>query len=230
MKFGIVVFPGTWSDRDTYKALTNVMGYDSSYIWHNDNNIDNYDCIILPGGFSYGDYLRSGAIAKFSPIMDSVKEHAKKGKPVIGICNGFQILCESGLLPGALVANRDMQFICEWVNLKIVNRESFFTNKISQNKKILKIPISHGEGNYIADENVIKKLEDNNQIILKYSNSAGDITDKSNPNGSVNNIAGIINKKGNILGMMPHPEKATEKMLGSKDGQLLFQSIIENYK
>ena len=230
MKFGIVVFPGTWSDRDTYKALTNVMGYDSSYIWHNDNNIDNYDCIILPGGFSYGDYLRSGAIAKFSPIMDSVKEHAKKGKPVIGICNGFQILCESGLLPGALVANRDMQFICEWVNLKIVNRESFFTNKISQNKKILKIHISHGEGNYIADENVIKKLEDNNQIILKYSNSAGDITDKSNPNGSVNNIAGIINKKGNILGMMPHPEKATEKMLGSKDGQLLFQSIIENYK
>ena len=230
MKFGIVVFPGTWSDRDTYKALTNVMGYDSSYIWHNDNNIDNYDCIILPGGFSYGDYLRSGAIAKFSPIMDSVKEHAKKGKPVIGICNGFQILCESGLLPGALVANRDMQFICEWENLKIVNRESFFTNKISQNKKILKIPISHGEGNYIADENVIKKLEDNNQIILKYSNSAGDITDKSNPNGSVNNIAGIINKKGNILGMMPHPEKATEKMLGSKDGQLLFQSIIENYK
>ena len=230
MKFGIVIFPGTWSDRDTYKALSSVMGYDSSYIWHNDNNIDNYDCIILPGGFSYGDYLRSGAIAKFSPIMDSVKEHAKKGKPVIGICNGFQILCESGLLPGALVANRDMQFICEWVNLKIVNRESFFTNKISQNKKILKIPISHGEGNYIADENVIKKLEDNNQIILKYSNSAGDITDKSNPNGSVNNIAGIINKKGNILGMMPHPEKATEKMLGSKDGQLLFQSIIENYK
>ena len=230
MKFGIVIFPGTWSDRDTYKALTNVMGYDSSYIWHNDNNIDNYDCIILPGGFSYGDYLRSGAIAKFSPIMDSVKEHAKKGKPIIGICNGFQILCESGLLPGALVANRDMQFICEWVNLKIVNRESFFTNKISQNKKILKIPISHGEGNYIADENVIKKLEDNNQIILKYSNSAGEITDKSNPNGSVNNIAGIINKKGNILGMMPHPEKATEKMLGSKDGQLLFQSIVENYK
>ena len=230
MKFGIVIFPGTWSDRDTYKALSGVMGYDSSYIWHNDNNVDSYDCIILPGGFSYGDYLRSGAIAKFSPIMDSVKEHAKKGKPIIGICNGFQILCESGLLPGALVANRDMQFICEWVNLKIVNRESFFTNKISQNKKILKIPISHGEGNYIADENVIKKLEDNNQIILKYSNSAGDITDKSNPNGSVNNIAGIINKKGNILGMMPHPEKATEKMLGSKDGQLLFQSIIENYK
>ena len=230
MKFGIVIFPGTWSDRDTYKALSDVMGYDSNYIWHNDSNVDNYDCIILPGGFSYGDYLRSGAIAKFSPIMDSVKEHAKKGKPIIGICNGFQILCESGLLPGALVANRDMQFICEWVNLKIVNRESFFTNKISQNKKILKIPISHGEGNYIADENVIKKLEDNNQIILKYSNSAGDITDKSNPNGSVNNIAGIINKKGNILGMMPHPEKATEKMLGSKDGQLLFQSIIENYK
>ena len=230
MKFGIVVFPGTWSDRDTYKALTNVMGYDSSYIWHNDNNIDNYDCIILPGGFSYGDYLRSGAIAKFSPIMDSVKQHAKKGKPIIGICNGFQILCESGLLPGALVANRDMQFICEWVNLKVVNRESLFTNKISQNKKILRIPISHGEGYYIADENAIKRLEDNNQIILKYSNSAGDITDKSNPNGSVNNIAGIINKKGNILGMMPHPEKAAEKILGSKDGQLLFQSIVENYK
>ena len=162
--------------------------------------------------------------------MDSVKEHAKKGKPIIGICNGFQILCESGLLPGALVANRDMQFICEWVNLKVVNRESLFTNKISQNKKILRIPISHGEGNYIADDNAIKRLEDNNQIILKYSNSAGDITDKSNPNGSVNNIAGITNKKGNILGMMPHPEKAAEKILGSKDGQLLFQSIVENYK
>ena len=158
MKFGIVIFPGTWSDRDTYKALSDVMGYDSNYIWHNDSNVDNYDCIILPGGFSYGDYLRSGAIAKFSPIMDSVKEHAKKGKPIIGICNGFQILCESGLLPGALVANRDMQFICEWVNLKVVNRESLFTNKISQNKKILRIPISHGEGNYYADEHTLEKI------------------------------------------------------------------------
>ena len=230
MKFGIVVFPGTWSDRDTYKALSNVIGYDSNYIWHNDNNVDSYDCIILPGGFSYGDYLRCGAIAKFSPIMDSVKEHAKKGKPIIGICNGFQILCESGLLPGALVANRDMQFICEWTNLRIVNRESFFTNKINKNKKILKSPISHGEGNYIADENVIKRLEDNTQIILKYSNSSGEITEKSNPNGSVNNIAAITNNKGNILGMMPHPEKAAEKILGSEDGQLLFQSIMENYK
>ena len=177
MKFGIIVFPGTWSDRDTFKALSNVMDYDSNYIWHNERNIDNYDCIVIPGGFSYGDYLRCGAIAKFSPIMDSVKQHAKKGKPVIGICNGFQILCESGLLPGALVANQSMQFKCEWVNLKIENRKSIFTNKIELTQNILKIPISHGEGNYIVEKDILKSIKDNNQIIFKYSDKYGKITD-----------------------------------------------------
>tara|TARA_B100001750_G_C15472516_1_gene580627 strand:+ start:312 stop:1004 length:693 start_codon:yes stop_codon:yes gene_type:complete len=229
MKFGIIIFPGTWSDRDTFKALSNVMDYDSSYIWHNERNIDNYDCIVIPGGFSYGDYLRCGAIAKFSPIMDSVKQHAKKGKPVIGICNGFQILCESGLLPGALVANQSMQFKCEWVNLKIENRKSIFTNKIELTQNILKIPISHGEGNYIVEKDILKSIKDNDQIIFKYSDKYGKITDASNPNGSIDNIAGITNKKGNIMGMMPHPEKAAELILGSEDGKLIFQSLVGNY-
>ena len=229
MKFGIILFPGTWSDRDTFKALSNVMDYDSNYIWHNERNIDNYDCIVIPGGFSYGDYLRCGAIAKFSPIMDSVKQHAKKGKPVIGICNGFQILCESGLLPGALVANQSMQFKCEWVNLKIENRKSIFTNKIELTQNILKIPISHGEGNYIVEKDILKSIKDNNQIIFKYSDKYGKITDASNPNGSIDNIAGITNKKGNIMGMMPHPEKAAELILGSEDGKLIFQSLVGNY-
>lgn len=229
MKFGIIIFPGTWSDRDTFKALSNVMDYDSNYIWHNERNIDNYDCIVIPGGFSYGDYLRCGAIAKFSPIMDSVKQHAKKGKPVIGICNGFQILCESGLLPGALVANQSMQFKCEWVNLKIENRKSIFTNKIELTQNILKIPISHGEGNYIVEKDILKSIKDNNQIIFKYSDKYGKITDASNPNGSIDNIAGITNKKGNIMGMMPHPEKAAELILGSEDGKLIFQSLVGNY-
>lgn len=229
MKFGIIIFPGTWSDRDTFKALSNVMDYDSNYIWHNERNIDNYDCIVIPGGFSYGDYLRCGAIAKFSPIMDSVKQHAKKGKPVIGICNGFQILCESGLLPGALVANQSMQFKCEWVNLKIENRKSIFTNKIELTQNILKIPISHGEGNYIVEKDILKSIKDNDQIIFKYSDKYGKITDASNPNGSIDNIAGITNKKGNIMGMMPHPEKAAELILGSEDGKLIFQSLVGNY-
>ena len=229
MKFWIIIFPGTWSDRDTFKALSNVMDYDSNYIWHNERNIDNYDCIVIPGGFSYGDYLRCGAIAKFSPIMDSVKQHAKKGKPVIGICNGFQILCESGLLPGALVANQSMQFKCEWVNLKIENRKSIFTNKIELTQNILKIPISHGEGNYIVEKDILKSIKDNNQIIFKYSDKYGKITDASNPNGSIDNIAGITNKKGNIMGMMPHPEKAAELILGSEDGKLIFQSLVGNY-
>ena len=205
------------------------MDYDSNYIWHNERNIDNYDCIVIPGGFSYGDYLRCGAIAKFSPIMDSVKQHAKKGKPVIGICNGFQILCESGLLPGALVANQSMQFKCEWVNLKIENRKSIFTNKIELTQNILKIPISHGEGNYIVEKDILKSIKDNNQIIFKYSDKYGKITDASNPNGSIDNIAGITNKKGNIMGMMPHPEKAAELILGSEDGKLIFQSLVGNY-
>ncbi|MBI20976.1 MAG: phosphoribosylformylglycinamidine synthase I [Chloroflexi bacterium] len=229
MKFGIIIFPGTWSDRDTFKALSNVMDYDSNFVWHNERNIDDYDCIVIPGGFSYGDYLRCGAIAKFSPIMDSVKQHAKKGKPVIGICNGFQILCESGLLPGALVANQSMQFKCEWVNLKIENRKSIFTNKIKLTQNILKIPISHGEGNYIVEKDTLKSIKDNNQIIFKYSDKYGKVTDASNPNGSIDNIAGITNKKGNIMGMMPHPEKAAELILGSKDGRLIFQSLVGNY-
>ena len=225
MKFGIVVFPGTWSDKDTYNALSKVLGYKSSYIWHTERDIDSYDCIVLPGGFSYGDYLRCGAIAKFSPIMESIKTFSAKGKPVIGICNGFQILCEAGILPGTLVRNDHLEFRCQWTNLYVQTKSSIFSRKIPKNKKVLSIPISHGEGNYRIDRDGLKHLEDNNQIIFRYASANGTINSKYNPNGSVDNIAGITNKKGNVMGMMPHPEKASETLLGSDDGNTIFRSV-----
>lgn len=225
MKFGIVVFPGTWSDKDTYNALSKVLGYESSYIWHTERNIDSYDCIVLPGGFSYGDYLRCGAIAKFSPIMESIKTFSSKGKPVIGICNGFQILCEAGILPGTLVRNDHLEFRCQWTNLYVQTKSSIFSRKIPKNKKVLNIPISHGEGNYRIDGDGLKQLQDNNQIIFRYASDQGTISSKYNPNGSVYNIAGITNAKGNVMGMMPHPEKASETLLGSDDGNTIFLSV-----
>ena len=226
-KFGIIIFPGTWSDKDCYYAINNILNNEARYIWHKETNIDDFDCLVLPGGFSYGDYLRPGAIARFSPVMKEIINFAKKGKPIIGICNGFQILCEAKLLPGILLPNDVLEFRCTTTYLKVQNSNSIFTNECNKND-ILNIPISHGEGNYFANEDTIKDLEKNKRILFKYSSVSGNITKSANPNGSTNNIAGIINKKGNILGMMPHPERSCEKSLGSEDGNLIFKSIMNN--
>ena len=225
MKFGIIVFPGTWSDRDCHYALTSTLGQQADYIWHTETNLSAYDCIILPGGFSYGDYLRPGAIARFSPIMASVERFASQGKLVIGICNGFQILCESGLLPGVLRQNDHLQYRCQWTYLKVENTSSPFTNKCQPNQ-VLKIPISHYEGRYYADEVTLFELELSNRIVFRYATPSGEVTTEANPNGALHNIAGIINKNGNVLGMMPHPERACEPILGSSDGNIIWESII----
>ncbi len=227
MKFGIIIFPGTWSDRDCYYAIGDILKQDVDYIWHKETNLSKYDCVILPGGFSYGDYLRPGAIARFSPVMTSLEHFASRGKLVIGICNGFQILCESGLLPGALLRNDHLEYRCQWTYLKVENTSTVFTSQC-QNGQVLKIPISHYEGRYYADNAMLAELEAEKRIIFRYSTSTGEINDAANPNGSLHNIAGIINKKGNVLGMMPHPERACEPLLGSSDGNLIWESIIAN--
>ena len=227
MRFGIVVFPGTWSDGDCYHSVNTILSQEAQFIWHKDTDLAGIDCIVIPGGFSYGDHLRAGAIAAFSPVMKAVTEFATHGGLVIGICNGFQILCESGLLPGILRRNQALQFRCRWVNLKTNNLKTPFTLSIPQ-KQTLRIPISHGEGAYYADEKIIKGLHDNNQIVFQYCDATGLVTDDTNPNGSVENIAGIVNKDGNILGMMPHPERACEDLLGSKDGLYILESVIES--
>ncbi|HIE17495.1 MAG TPA: phosphoribosylformylglycinamidine synthase subunit PurQ [Dehalococcoidia bacterium] len=225
MKFGIIVFPGTWSERDCYYALKNVLRQEVDYIWHKEADLSHYDCLILPGGFSYGDYLRPGAIARFSPVMTSLEAFASQGKLVIGICNGFQILCESGLLPGALLRNDHLEYRCQWVYLKAENNQSPFTIQC-QNGQVLKIPISHYEGRYYADSATLAELEANKRVIFRYCTPAGEVTDAANPNGSLHNIAGITNKRGNVLGMMPHPERACEAILGSSDGNIIWESII----
>ena len=227
MRFGIVVFPGTWSDGDCYHVTKSVLGQDSRYIWHTDTDLSDIDCVVLPGGFSYGDYLRTGSIARFSPVMNELQRFVNESRLVIGICNGFQILCESGMLPGALIRNDCVQFRCEWVNLRV---EDSTNNFVSQCKtgQVLKVPISHGEGNYYADEETINSMLDDNQIVFRYCDEFGEITAESNPNGSLNNIAGIINKKRNVLGMMPHPERCCESELGGKDGLYIFESIMKN--
>jgi phosphoribosylformylglycinamidine synthase len=225
MKFGIIVFPGTWSDRDCYYAVRNMCGQQAAYIWHKETDLRGYDCLILPGGFSYGDYLRTGAIAKFSPVMDSVANFARKGKPVIGICNGFQILCEAHLLPGVLRQNDHLQYRCTWTYLKTENKDTVFTNK-SRKGQVLKIPISHYEGRYYADDDIIRELEDTGRVAFRYATPDGKITKEANPNGALNNIAGILNRQGNVLGMMPHPERSCEDVLGSADGNLIWESIV----
>jgi phosphoribosylformylglycinamidine synthase len=227
-KFGVVVFPGSNCDHDAYYVLRKIFGQDVNFLWHKENNLNESNVIILPGGFSYGDYLRTGAIARFSPIMNSVIDFANKGGIVIGICNGFQILLEAGLLPGVMLRNISLQFVCKDVYLSIENRETIFSKEIPSDKKAIKIPIAHGEGNYFASDDVLKELQDNNQIVFRYSNANGNVNDEVNPNGSLLNIAGIINKKGNVLGMMPHPERVCDSILGKTDGQFLFKSII-NY-
>jgi phosphoribosylformylglycinamidine synthase len=225
MKFGIVVFPGTWSDRDCYYSIHDICGQDAIYIWHKETDLSGCDCIVLPGGFSYGDYLRTGAIARFSPVMESVAAFSKKGWPVIGICNGFQVLCEAQLLPGVLRQNDHLQYRCQWTYLKTENNTTPFTSKCGKGQ-VLKIPISHYEGRYYADDSVIKELEDTGRVAFRYGTPSGEITKESNPNGALNNIAGIVNKQGNVLGMMPHPERSCEDILGSSDGNIIWESII----
>lgn len=227
MKFGVVVFPGSNCDYDAYHVLKNVIGQETVFLWHKDRDLQNVDCLVLPGGFSYGDYLRSGAIARFSPIMSEVKKFAATGGLIIGICNGFQILLEAGLLPGAMLRNKNLKFLCQHVWVKIENNQTAFSNS-GQKGQVLKIPIAHFDGNYYAPPRVLAELEKNKQIVFRYCNENGNLTEEANVNGSANHIAGLINREGNVLGMMPHPERASEKILGSEDGQVIFNSII-NY-
>lgn len=225
MRVGVVIFPGSNCDYDTYYVFREVLKVDVSFIWHRDSDLRGYDTVILPGGFSYGDYLRAGAIARFSPVMREVVRFAKRGNPVMGICNGFQILLEAGLLPGALIPNNGMRFRCEDVYIRVVKSGLVFTRGMDEGR-VLKMPVAHYSGNYYADEDTVKSLQDNGQIVFQYCNSAGDVTPEANPNGSVLNIAGIVSKEGNVLGMMPHPERASEKVLGSEDGLEIFKSLV----
>ena len=225
-RYGIVVFPGTWSDADWHAALTAVVGASAEYVFHKQSDLSGYDCIVLPGGFSYGDYLRPGAIARFSPVMRSVVEFAAAGGPVIGSCNGFQVLCESGLLPGALMRNRSLQFRCQPQHLLVERAAAPFTS-LARPGDVLSIPISHGDGNYYADDATLRRLEANGQVVLRYCTPAGEVTDGANPNGSRANIAGITNEAGNVLGLMPHPERAVEEALGGTDGLLILRSMEE---
>ena len=226
-KVGVVVFPGSNCDHDAYYAFKKLLECETRFLWHKETGLQGCDLIILPGGFSYGDYLRTGAIARFSPIMNSVIDFANKGGYVIGICNGFQILLEAGILPGVMLKNKSLQFVCKDVYLSLANDNTVFTKDISP-EKVLKIPVAHGEGNYFADDRTLKTLEENDQIVFRYSSPERIISEIYNPNGSVKNIAGIINKKGNVLGMMPHPERSCDPVLGKTDGQLIFRSIINN--
>jgi len=225
-KFGVVVFPGSNCDYDAYYSVKKTLDNDAEFLWHKDHDLQKSDVIILPGGFSYGDYLRTGAIAQFSPIMEQVINFAEKGGIVIGICNGFQILLETGLLPGVMLKNESLKFVCKDIYLSVENKDTIFTDSIGKNP--IKIPIKHGEGNYFADEETLKSIKKNGQIVFKYSSSAGETKMEFNPNGSVENIAGIVNEKKNILGMMPHPENACAPILGNTDGALIFKSVIKN--
>lgn len=224
MKFGVIVFPGSNCDHDAYHVVSKHVGQPVDFIWHRETNLRSYDAVIIPGGFSYGDYLRAGALARFSPVMNSVKDFAAKGGLVLGICNGFQILCESGLLPGALIRNRDLHFICEHVYVKTVNNDTPFTSELGAGD-ILRLPIAHAEGNYVCDDETLYELKRENRIIFQYCDAEGNINAEANPNGARENIAGICNRNRNVMGMMPHPERACEGLLGSSDGRNLFRSI-----
>ncbi len=228
MKFGIVVFPGSNCDKDMFHVVTNVLGCEARYVWHKETDLSDFtteDCIILPGGFSYGDYLRTGAIARFSPVMESVIQFANSGGKVFGVCNGFQILCESHLLPGALLRNDNMKYVCKNVYLQPQTTKTLLTCKIDA-EDVLKIPIAHGDGRYYCDYETLKGLYENDQVLFKYCDENGDVTEEANPNGSIDNIAGICNKNKNVFGMMPHPERASEIALGNKDGKILFESLV----
>ena len=228
VKFGIVVFPGSNCDHDAHYVAGEVMGQDARLIWHKESSIGDVDVVILPGGFSYGDYLRCGAIARFSPIMKDVVRFANNGGTVVGICNGFQVLTEAGLLPGVLLRNRSLRFICKYIRVRVENDASRFTSA-SVRGDVWEIPIAHGEGNYFAESETVKRIEENGQVVLRYCDARGDLTDESNANGSLNSIAGIINEAGNVLGLMPHPERAAEAILGHEDGRKFFESLINHH-
>jgi phosphoribosylformylglycinamidine synthase subunit PurQ / glutaminase len=230
MKFGVVTFPGSNCDYDCFNAVKRVAKQPVEFIWHAETKLKDFDCIIIPGGFSYGDYLRCGAIARFAPIMEEIKKFSDEGRGlVIGICNGFQILTEAGLLPGALIRNKSLHFICRHINLRVENNKTPFTNKLKKNQ-VIKVPIAHGEGNFVADKATIAALKKNKQIIFTYCDEKGSVTPANNPNGSLLNIAGICNEKRNVLGMMPHPERISEAILGGTDGKAIFDSIISSLK
>ncbi|EJQ54863.1 MULTISPECIES: phosphoribosylformylglycinamidine synthase subunit PurQ [Bacillus] len=220
MKFAVIVFPGSNCDVDMFHAIKDELGEEVDYVWHDTENLDEYDAILLPGGFSYGDYLRCGAISRFANAMKAVQKAAEQGKPILGVCNGFQILVESGLLPGALMRNENLKFMCRTVQLRVENNETMFTSQYEKGA-VINIPIAHGEGNYYCDEETLKRLEENNQIAFRYV---------ENPNGSVSDIAGIVNEKGNVLGMMPHPERAVDELLGGAEGLKVFQSILKQWR
>jgi len=226
-KFGVVIFPGSNCDHDAYYALKKVMNYNVEFLWHKDKDLKNSDVIILPGGFSYGDYLRTGAIARFSPIMDKVISFAENGGVLIGICNGFQVLLEAGLLPGVLIKNGSLKFVCKDIFLSVQNTDTIFTKLLAKNQTI-KVPVAHGDGNYFADENTLNDLIANDQIVFKYSSASGEFSENFNPNGSLLNIAGIMNKRKNILGMMPHPERVCDPVLMKTNGTYIFKSIAES--
>jgi phosphoribosylformylglycinamidine synthase subunit PurQ / glutaminase len=229
MKLGVVIFPGSNCDHDMLYVLSEILEQKVVELWHKDSDLQNVDAIFLPGGFSYGDYLRSGALARFSPIMEKVIEFANHGGVVFGVCNGFQILCESGLLPGALLHNNNQQFTCKNVYINVVNHGTCLT-KLAKSEYPLKVPIAHGEGRYYADSETLKKMHENNQILFRYVDEHGKVTKESNPNGSVENIAGICNERKNVFGMMPHPERAADDELGNTDGKILFESLIYSFK
>ena len=227
IRFGIVVFPGSNCDHDAYYACKKVLGQDAVFLWHKETDLQGSDAIILPGGFSYGDYLRCGAIARFSPVMSAVTAFARQGGAVLGICNGFQVLLESGLLPGVLLRNASLRFACKEVRLRVENAATRFTHLCSPGQ-VLRIPIAHGDGNYFTDPETLRRLEENGQIVFRYCDGTGALTPEANPNGSLENIAGIMNETGNVLGMMPHPERASDPVLGSTDGQMIFRSLVES--
>lgn len=226
MKFGVITFPGTNCDADTYHVIDEVLGQPVENVWHQETSLDRFDCLILPGGFSYGDYLRAGAIARFSPVMQAVERFANEGGLVLGICNGFQILTEAGLLPGALLRNDVLQFRCEWVDLRVENADTPFTNAC-RSGQIIRMPIAHGEGRYFADPDTLRRVEDNRQVLLRYCSPDGELVDEYNPNGSLNFIGGVCNERRNVFGLMPHPERCSEPALGGTDGLYVFRSIID---
>jgi len=238
MRVAVIRFPGSNCDQDCYHVLKNDFAQDVEYVWHKEGSVEQFDLIVLPGGFSYGDYLRCGAIARFSPVMRSVAAEAERGKLVMGVCNGFQILCEARLLPGALIRNGSLHFVCEHVHTRIENMETAFSHAevaksdgkllTARTGLLLRMPIAHGEGNYTADEATLKELNRNKQVVLRYTDARGALTDEANPNGSAESIAGITNRAGNVFGLMPHPERACDALLGSEDGKLIFQSVIES--
>ena len=229
MRFSVIVFPGSNCDEDAYHAARDVLGEQAEYVWHKDTDLKGADVVVLPGGFAHGDYLRTGAMARFSPIMREVEAFAARGGPVLGICNGFQVLLEAGLLPGAMLRNRGLKFLCEYVHLRVEQTDTPFTSACRKSQ-VVRLPIAHGEGNYFAEPDVIARLEQNRQVIFRYTNAAGEVTDAANPNGSAAAIAGLCNEARNVVGLMPHPERACESILGSSDGLMIFESVVQSIK